>query len=46
MIRVCSIVLALVAAALPAWAQQLQLDIQDGLVTLSATNVPVRQVLA
>ena len=46
MVRVCFIVLALVVAAVPAWAQQLQLDIRDGLVTLSATNVPVRQVLA
>ena len=45
-VRVCFIVLALVVAALPARAQQLQLDIRDGLVTLSATNVPVRQVLA
>ena len=34
-------------AALPASAQQqLTLDIHDGLVTMSATNVPVRQVLA
>jgi hypothetical protein len=32
--------------ALPATAQQLTLDIRDGLVTLQATNVPVRQVLA
>jgi hypothetical protein len=45
MVRVCFTVLALVVA-LPAWAQQLKLDIRDGLVTLSATNVPVRQVLA
>lgn len=30
----------------PAFAQQLSLDIRDGLVTLHATNVPVRQVLA
>ena len=44
MVRVCLTVLAL-AAALPAGAQQLTLDIQDGLVTLSATNVPVRQIL-
>ena len=34
------------AVALPAQAQQLTLDIRDGLVTMSATNVPVRQVLA
>jgi hypothetical protein len=45
MVRVCFTVLALLVA-LPAWAQQLNLDIRDGLVTLSATNVPVRQVLA
>lgn len=45
MVRVCLTVLAL-AVALPASAQQLKLDITDGLVTLSATNVPVRQVLA
>jgi hypothetical protein len=32
--------------ALPAAAQQLSLDIRDGLVTLQAVNVPVRQVLA
>lgn len=45
MVRVCLTVLALLVA-LPAGAQQLKLDITDGLVTLSATNVPVRQVLA
>lgn len=45
MVRVCLAVLAL-AVAVPASAQQLTLDIQDGLVTLSATNVPVRQILA
>jgi len=45
MVRVCLTVLAL-AAALPASAQQLTLDIRDGLVTMTATNVPVRQVLA
>ena len=33
-------------AARPAVAQQLALDIRDGLVTLEATNMPVRQVLA
>lgn len=44
MVRVCFTVLALVVA-LPAWAQQLNLDIRDGLVTMSATNVSVRQVL-
>ncbi len=45
MVRVCFTLLALLVA-LPAWAQQLKLDIRDGLVTLSADNVPVRQVLA
>jgi hypothetical protein len=45
MLRACFTVLALVVA-LPVWAQPLELDIRDGLVTLSATNVPVRQVLA
>lgn len=35
-----------VLSALPAAAQQLSLDIRDGLVTLQAVNVPVRQVLA
>ncbi len=45
MIRAAVTVLALFAA-LPASAQQLSLDIRDGLVTLQATNVPVRQVLA
>jgi hypothetical protein len=35
-----------VLVALPAAAQQLSLDIRDGLVTLQAVNVPVRQVLA
>lgn len=45
MVRVCLTVLAL-AVALPASAQQLTLDIRDGLVTMTATNVPVRQVLA
>ena len=35
-----------VAAALPATAQQLTLDIADGRVTLDATNVPARQILA
>jgi len=45
MVRVAATVLALLIA-LPASAQQLSLDIRDGLVTLQATNVPVRQVLA
>jgi hypothetical protein len=35
-----------VLVSLPVSAQQLSLDIRDGLVTLQATNVPVRQVLA
>jgi hypothetical protein len=34
------------AAALPARAQQLKLDIKDGRVTLEATAVPARQILA
>lgn len=45
MVRVCLTVLALFLA-LPASAQQLSLDIRDGLVTMSANNVPVRQILA
>lgn len=45
MVRVCFAVLAL-AVALPASAQQLKLELQNGLVTLSAVNVPVRQILA
>ncbi len=45
MVRVCLIVLAL-AVALPASAQQLKLELNNGLVTLSAVNVPVRQILA
>ena len=35
-----------VLAALPASAQQLSLQIQDGLVTMTAAAVPVRQILA
>ena len=35
-----------VLAALPASAQQLSLQIQDGLVTMTASAVPVRQILA
>ena len=35
-----------VLAALPASAQQLTLQIQDGLVSMTATSVPVREVLA
>jgi len=45
MVRAAVTALALLVA-LPASAQQLSLDIRDGLVTLQATNVPVRQVLA
>ena len=45
MVRAAVTALALLIA-LPAAAQQLSLDIRDGLVTLQATNVPVRQVLA
>ena len=45
MVRLCLTVLAL-AVASPVWAQSLSLEIRDGLVTLAATNVPVRQVLA
>lgn len=35
-----------VLVAFPAAAQQLSLDIRDGLVTLQAVNAPVRQILA
>lgn len=45
MVRTIVTALALLIA-LPVSAQQLSLDIRDGLVTLQATNVPVRQVLA
>lgn len=45
MARTWIAVLALMVA-LPASAQQLVLEIRDGLVTMQATNVPVRQVLA
>jgi hypothetical protein len=45
MVRVATL-LVLCLAANPVWAQQLTLDIRDGLVTLDASNVPVRQVLA
>ena len=46
MVRASVTALALLLIALPASAQQLSLEIRDGLVTLQATNVPVRQVLA
>ena len=45
MVRASVSALALLLA-LPASAQQLSLEIRDGLVTLQATNVPARQVLA
>lgn len=43
--RLAAAVLAVLVAT-PVSAQQLTLDIRDGLVTLDATNVPVRQILA
>lgn len=46
MVRASVTALALLLLALPASAQQLSLEIRDGLVTLQATNVTVRQVLA
>lgn len=45
MARAWIVVVALLVAT-PASAQQLALEIRDGLVTMQATNVPVRQVLA
>lgn len=45
MTRLAWATLAVFLAA-PAWAQQLSLDIRDGLVTLQASNVPARQILA
>ena len=45
MVRTVVTALALLVA-LPVSAQQLSLDIRDGLVTLQASNVSVRQVLA
>ncbi|MFN7978969.1 MAG: hypothetical protein U0P30_12585 [Vicinamibacterales bacterium] len=45
MTRLALAALAVFLAA-PAWAQQLSLDIRDGLVTLQASNVPARQILA
>jgi hypothetical protein len=38
--------LVLILSAAPAGASDLRLDFQDGTVTLSARNVPVRQILA
>lgn len=46
MVRASVTALALLLLALPASAQQLSLEIRDGLVTLQATNAPVRQILA
>lgn len=43
--RLAAAFLAVLVAA-PASAQQLSLDIRDGLVTLDANNAPVRQILA
>ena len=45
MVRAAVTALALLIA-LPAAAQQLSLDIRDGLVTLQATNVPVPAISA
>ncbi len=42
----CSAVALVLLFALPAQAQQLNLQINDGRVTLDATNVPARQILA
>jgi len=46
MSRVTLTALVVLATALPAAAQQLTLQIRDGLVTMHAASVPVRQVLA
>lgn len=46
MLRTVLAAIAAVFLALPASAQQLSLEIRDGLVTMQATNVSVRQVLA
>lgn len=46
MVRASVTALALLLLALPASAQQLSLEIRDGLVTLQATNATVRQILA
>lgn len=46
MVRASVTALALLLIALPASAQQLSLEIRDGLVTLRAANVTVRQILA
>lgn len=43
--RLAAALLAVLVAA-PVSAQQLTLDIRDGLVTLDANNAPVRQILA
>jgi len=45
-LSVLSLALAGLTLAPPAWAQQLALTMRDGRVSISATNVPIRQVLA
>ena len=42
---ILSVTLVALLAACPSEAQQLTLTMQDGLVTLDASNVPIRQVL-
>ncbi|HUE86728.1 MAG TPA: hypothetical protein VMO26_11695 [Vicinamibacterales bacterium] len=42
----CSAVALVLLSALPAQAQQLNLEIDNGRVTLDAVNVPARQILA
>lgn len=44
-VRRVALAVLLVGCAVPAWASGLQLTIKDGLVTLVADNVPVRQIL-
>ncbi|MGE0393844.1 MAG: hypothetical protein AB7P67_09775 [Vicinamibacterales bacterium] len=44
--RLPLIAAAVLAAAAPAAAQQVALSMQNGLVTLNATNAPVRQIMA
>ncbi len=46
MVRASVTALALLLLARPVSAQQLSLEIRDGLVTLQATNATVRQILA
>lgn len=45
-LRLPLVAVVVLAAAAPAAAQQVTLTMQNGLVTLNATNVPVRQILA